>query len=56
MLIDIKYLLEEKMSIDVPRIFVSQTEDFTGIEPIIEEEIVGFVKFSDYNLPMQGRS
>lgn len=48
MIIDIKYLLEEKMSIDVPRIFLSQTEDFTGIEPIIEEEIVGFVKFSDY--------
>ena len=45
---DIKYLLEVKMTITEPKIYMSKTEDFTNIAPIIEEEIVGFIKFSDY--------
>lgn len=51
MLIDIKYLLEEKMSNDVAGYLgycIKRTEDFTPIDPIVEEDIVGFVKFSDY--------
>lgn len=48
MLIDIKYLLEEKMSNYVAGYFIERTEDFTPIDPIVEEDIVGFVKFSDY--------
>lgn len=36
------------MTITEPKIYMSKTEDFTNIAPIIEEEIVGFIKFSDY--------
>ena len=36
------------MTVNEPKIYVSKTEDFTNIDPIIEEEIVGFIKFSDY--------
>ncbi|WP_455145263.1 hypothetical protein [Streptococcus constellatus] len=36
------------MSIDAPKLYISKTEDFINIDPIVEEEIVGFIKFSDY--------
>lgn len=28
--------------------YITRTEDCTDIDPIIEEDIIGFIKFSDY--------
>lgn len=36
------------MIVNEPKMYISKTEDFNNIDPIIEEEIVGFIKFSDY--------
>ncbi|MDU1702002.1 MAG: hypothetical protein E6849_06645 [Streptococcus mitis] len=36
------------MSIDPLKLYLKKTEDFIKIDPTIEEEIVGFIKFSDY--------
>ena len=36
------------MTVNEPKMYISKTEDFNNIDPIIEEEIVGFIKFSDY--------
>ena len=36
------------MSIDPLKLYISKTEDFIKVNPTVEEEIVGFIKFSDY--------
>lgn len=36
------------MTLNAPKIYMFKNEDFTNVAPIIEEEIVGFIKFSDY--------
>ncbi len=36
------------MSIDPLKLYLKKTEDFIKIDPTVEEEIVGFIKFSDY--------
>lgn len=36
------------MSINPLKLYLKKTEDFIKIDPTIEEEIVGFIKFSDY--------
>lgn len=36
------------MSVDAIKIYLSKTKDFINVDPIVEEEIVGFIKFSDY--------
>lgn len=35
------------MSINAPHIYISKTDDFIYVEPILDEEIIGFIKFSD---------
>lgn len=36
------------MIVNVPNMYILKTKDVINIDPIIEEEIVGFIKFSDY--------
>ncbi|HEM6289027.1 TPA: hypothetical protein ACGPBH_000194 [Streptococcus suis] len=37
------------MNIPGPKIYLKKGEDFNKIEPTVDKEIIGFLKFSDYN-------